>query len=213
VTSLKLYHFPGACSRVAMTALEHVGVAFEDELVDLTRGEHMQPGYQGTNPRGKVPALLVDGKLLSENAAIQLWLDAEYPDAGLLPRCETAWDRAQVLSDLFWVSSVWHPYVRANAAPSRWTTGEEAPVRERGVQLMTPCVQQLEQRLAGQDWWYREWSIIDVYFCWAYSRAEEGQFDLSPYPNIARHRAAIEALPAFRRALAREAAALQRKQT
>jgi glutathione S-transferase len=208
---LKLYHFPGGCSRVSMTALEHVGVQFEDELVNLMAGAHMRPEYQAINPRGKIPALLVDGKLLSENAAIQLWLDTEYPEAGLLPRSDSAWDRAQVLSDLFWVSSVWHPYVRANKMPMRWTTGDVAPVRERGVELLTPCIEQLEERLADREWWYGAWSILDVYFYWAYTTAEEGQFDLSPYPNIARHRAAVEALPAFQRALARERAAKARQ--
>jgi glutathione S-transferase len=210
MAQLKLFHFPGGCSRVAMTALEHIGVPFEDELVNLMKGEHQQPRYRATNPRGKIPALLVDGQLLSENAAIQLWLDATWPEAGLLPKPANEWERAQQLSDLFWVSSVWHPYVRANKMPSRWTTGEEAPVRERGVELFTPCVAQLEERLTGQDWWYAQWSIIDVYFYWAYTTAEEGQFDLSPYPNVNRHRTAVEALPAFQRALAREQAAKER---
>jgi glutathione S-transferase len=207
MSTLKLYHFPGACSRVSMTALEHVGVPFDDEMVDLMAGQHMQPGYQGTNPRGKVPALLVDGELLTENAAILSWLHMAYPDAGLFPVAADDWHRAQMLSDLFWLSSVWHPYVRANKVPSRWTIGEEAPVRARGVELLTPCVRLLEARLAGRDWWYGDWSILDVYFYWAYTTAEEGRFDLSPYPRIARHRAAVEALPAFQRVLTREAAA------
>lgn len=210
MTSIKLYHFPGGCSRVALTALEHVGVPFEDEMVNLMTGAHMRPEYQAINPRGKIPALLVDGELLSENAAIQLWLNARFPEAGLLPKPANDWERAQQLSDLFWVSSVWHPYVRANKVPSRWTVGEEAPVRERGRLLLTPCVEQLEVRLSGQDWWYGQWSIIDVYFYWAYTTAEEGQFDLGPYPNVNRHRAAVEALPALQRALAREVAASER---
>jgi glutathione S-transferase len=208
--ALKLFHFPGGCSRVAMTALEHIGVPFEDEMINLMQGEHMQPRYQATNPRGKIPALLVDGQLLSENAAIQLWLDATWPEAGLLPKPANEWERAQQLSDLFWVSSVWHPYVRANKMPMRWTTGDVAPVRERGVELFKPCIAQLEERLTGQDWWYGQWSIIDVYFYWAYTTAEEGQFDLSPYPKVNRHRTAVEALPAFQRALAREQAAKER---
>ncbi len=207
---LKLFHFPGGCSRVAMTALEHIGVPFEDVMVNLMAGAHLKPEYQAVNPRGKIPALLVDGKLLSENAAIQLWLNATYPEAGLLPVPADEWERAQQLSDLFWVSSVWHPYVRANKMPIRWTTGDEAPVRERGVQLFTPCIEQFEARLADREWWYGQWSIIDVYFYWAYTTAEEGHFDLSPYPNLNRHRAAVEALPAFQRALAREAAAKAR---
>ena len=201
---LKLYIFPGACSRVAMTALEHIGALYTAIMVDLMKGAHMRPAYRATNPRGKVPALVVDGVLLSENAAIQLWLHETFPDAGLFPAADTAWDRAQILSDLFWVSSVWHPYVRANKMPARWTTGDVAPVRERGKELLSPCVAQLEERLADTPFWYGDWSIIDVYFYWAYTTAEEGEFDLSPYPNIARHRTAIEAMPAFQRALARE---------
>ncbi len=210
MTNMTLFHFPGGCSRVSLTALEHVGANYDAVMVNLMKGEHMRAEYQAINPRGKIPALHVDGKLLSENAAIQLWLNTAYPDAGLLPKPADDWERAQQLSDMFWVSSVWHPYVRANKVPSRWTTGEEAPVRERGVQLLIPCVKLLEERLDASEWWYGRWSIIDVYFYWAYTTAEEGGFDLSPYPNINRHRAAVEALPAFQAALARETQALQR---
>jgi glutathione S-transferase len=208
---LKLFHFPGACSRVTMTALEAVGVDYEDEMVNLLAGAHMKPDYQSTNPRGKVPALLVDGQLLSENAAILLWLNATYPEAGLLPKVQDDWARAQHYSDLFWLSSVWHPYVRANKMPIRWTTGDIAPVRERGVELLMPCIEQLEQRLTQAPFWYSEWSIVDVYFYWAYTTAEEGHFDLSARPAINRHRAAVEAYPAFIRALAREKAAKERQ--
>ncbi len=210
---LKLFHFPGGCSRVTMTALEQANATYDDELVNLMAGVHMQPAYQAINPRGKIPALIVDGQLLSENAAIQLWLNERYPEAGLLPKPKDDWERAQQLSDLFWLSSVWHPYARANKMPMRWTTGDVAPVRERGVQLMTPCVEQLEERLTHAEWWYGDWSILDIYFYWAYTTAEEGGFDLSPYPNINRHRTAVEAHPAFIRARAREDAARARQAT
>jgi glutathione S-transferase len=211
MTEMTLFLFPGGCSRVSMTALEHVGADYRAVMVDLMRGEHMRPEYQAINPRRKIPALHVDGKLLSENAAIQLWLNDRFPEAALIPKAADDWELAQQLSDFFWVSSVWHPYVRANKVPSRWTTGEEAPVRERGVELLTPCVQILEERLADREWWFGDWSILDVYFYWAYTTAEEGHFDLSPYPEINRHRLAVEALPAFQRALAREVAASQEK--
>ena len=204
MTQMTLFIFPGGCSRVALVALEHVGASYVAVMINLMKGEHTRPEYHAINPRGKIPALHVDGKLLSENAAIQLWLNDLYPEAGLLPKPADDWERAQQLSDMFWVSSVWHPYVRANKMPIRWTTGDIAPVRERGVELLTPCVVQLEERLADRNWWYGDWSIIDVYFYWAYTTAEEGHFDLSPFPNINRHRTAIEALPAFQAAIARE---------
>ena len=208
---IKLFHFPGACSRVTMTALEHIGCHYEDEMIDLMAGRQREPAYLQTNPRGKVPALLVDGRLLSENGAILLWLDSAFPDAALLPQTEDRWRRAQIVSDLFWVSSVWHPYVRANKMPVRWTTGDVDPVRERGRELLTPCVEQLETRLGEVDWWYGDWSIVDVYFYWCYTTAEEGGFPLEAYANIARHRSAIKGLPAFQRTLVREQAAIARQ--
>jgi glutathione S-transferase len=210
MSQLKLYHFPGGCSRVTMTALEAAGADYEDVLINLMAGEHMKPAYHATNPRGKIPALLIDGKLLTENAAILTWIDQAWPEAKLLPKAVDAYGRAENLSDLFWLSSVWHPYTRANKMPIRWTTGDVAPVRERGVELMTPCVEQLEARLTKAEWWYGTWSILDVYFYWAYTTAEEGQFDLTPYPQINRHRAQVEALPCFKAAIARENAARAR---
>lgn len=207
MTQMTLFIFPAGCSRVTLTALEQIGATYDAVMINLMQGEHTRPEYQAINPRGKIPALHVDGKLLSENAAILLWLNDRYPDAGLLPTPADDWERAQQLSDLFWLSSVWHPSARANKMPIRWTTGDIAPVRERGVELMKPCVRILEERLADTDWWYGAWSILDVYFYWAYTTAEEGHFDLSPYPNINRHRVAVEALPAFRAAIGRENAA------
>lgn len=207
---LKLFHFPGACSRVAMTALEHVGVPFEDEMVDLMAGDHKKPAYKATNPHGKVPALLIDGQVLTENLAIIKWLSEVHPQAGLLPKTHDALTAARQFSDLSWLGSAWHPAVRANRMPARWTTGDIAPVRERGVELLTPCIEELDARLEKADWWYDEWSILDVYFYWCYTTAEQGEFSLEGRKGIARHRNRVEAVPAFQRALDREKAAKAR---
>lgn len=207
MAELVLYHLPGACSRVTMTALEQVGTDYADRAVDLRRGEQRTPEYLSVNPRGKVPALLVDGRLLTENAAILWWLHMEHPHAGLMPVAD-AWGQAQQRSDLFWVSSVWHPSVRANMMPIRWTTGDPAPVRERGKQLIAPLLARLETRLSAQPWWYRDgWSIIDTYLYWCYTTAEEGEYDLSGLDRIADHRRRVAEHPAFIRAISREDAA------
>lgn len=210
MAELVLFHLPGACSRVTMTALEQVGADYADRAVDLGRGEQRTPEYLRVNPRGKIPALLVDGRLLTENAAILWWLHMEHPQAGLLPAAD-AWGQAQQWADLFWVSSVWHPSVRANMMPTRWTTGDPAPVRERGKQLIAPLLARLETRLAAQPWWHGQgWSIIDTYLFWCYTTAEEGEYDLSGHDRIADHRRRVAEHPAFARAIAREDAARER---
>lgn len=207
--NMHLYHFPGACSRVTLTALEQCGCDYDDTLVNLFKGEQHQPQYRAANPRGKIPALIVDGKMLSENAAILLWLHSQYPDAGLFPRSDD-WDRAQRVSDLFWLASVVHPAVRANRMPIRMTTGDPAGVKERGKELFAGCMDQFEARMQGREWWLGDdWSIIDTYLYWCYTTAEEGDFDLDAYPSVSGHRQRVSAQPAFQRAIAREATARQ----
>ena len=58
-----------------------------------------------------------------------------------------ACSQARILSDLFWLSAGWHPAVRACRMPVRWTTGDPAPVRERGKLLLDDPMQQLDARL------------------------------------------------------------------
>lgn len=211
MTDITLYHLPGACSRVVMTALEQCGVDYADHPVNLMKGEQHSPEYRRVNPRGKIPALLVDGELIGENAAIQWWLNKAFPEAGLFPQPADAWQEAQLLSDLFWISSGWHPSVRANMMPIRWTTGDPAPVRERGKELVRPLFESFDAHMADRPWWYGDnWSIIDVYFYWNYTTAEEGEYDLSGLEHLAAHRARVEAWPAFQRALMRENAARER---
>jgi glutathione S-transferase len=209
---LKLFHLPGACSRVTMTALEHLGLEYDDEIVDLLRGQQHSLEYRSVNPRGKVPSLLVDGELLAENAAILWWLHQIRPDGGLFPVAADHWTRAQQISDLFWLSAGWHPAVRAIRMPIRWTNGDTAPVKEKGRQLLESPMAQLNSRLERHDWWYgQEWAIIDVYFYWNYATAsKEDGFPLADYPSVLAHCERVEAHPAFQKALERENRSLER---
>lgn len=206
---LKLYYFPGTCARVAMTALEKIGCAYESEVVNILQGDHFKPPYAELNPHGKVPLLVVDGKPLKENAAILSYLEMEFPDAGLFPEVQTSFDKARILADLFWLSSIWHPSTRVNMMPASWTTGDPAPVQEKGRELLMPHLKILDAILAQQAWYYGDvWSIVDSYFYWSYTTAAASGFDLSPFANILRHLAAIEALPAHQATLANEGKAL-----
>lgn len=211
MADIKLYHLPGACSRVTMIALEHVGADYEDVLVALMKGEQNTPEYRAINPKGKIPALVVDGKLLTENAAILWWLNQEFPEAALMPKASDAWTRAKQLSDLFWISAGWHPSVRANMMPVRFTTGDPEPVKARGKELVKPIFDQFDALLQKQPWWFGDqWSILDAYAYWCYTTAEEGDYDLSGLDALADHRKRLSEHPAFQSTIARENAAFER---
>ena len=62
-----LHMAPFTCARVTMIALEEAGVAFDTQLVRFMRGEHKSPEFKQLNPTGKVPALVIDGTVLTES--------------------------------------------------------------------------------------------------------------------------------------------------
>ena len=75
---MKLYEFAFTRSIRARWTLQELGVDFEAITVNLRAGEHRSPAYLAINPAGKLPAL-VDGDLvLTESAAIVLYLGEKY---------------------------------------------------------------------------------------------------------------------------------------
>ena len=83
--AITLYHFPGACSRVTMQALEEIGLSYDDVGVNMRTNGQKAPDYLAVNPKGKVPAIGFDGHIMTENAAILWFLHSQHPDAALLP--------------------------------------------------------------------------------------------------------------------------------
>jgi glutathione S-transferase len=82
---MKLYGFGPTRSLRALWSLRELGVDFEFEVVNLIAGDHQRPDFLRLNPAGKVP-VLVDGDLvISESAAIVLYLAEKYPEKKLLP--------------------------------------------------------------------------------------------------------------------------------
>ncbi|NZA27154.1 glutathione S-transferase family protein [Luteimonas sp. SJ-92] len=82
---MKLYGFGPTRSLRAMWALRELGIDFEFVSVDLLAGEAETPEFLRLNPAGKLP-VLVDGDLvLTESAAIVLYLAEKHPESGLLP--------------------------------------------------------------------------------------------------------------------------------
>jgi len=84
-SKLKLYHSAQSRSAIARWMLEEVGEPYEIELLDLNAGDQSKPSYLAINPMGKVPALVDDGVVVTEVAAICCYLADAYPKAQLAP--------------------------------------------------------------------------------------------------------------------------------
>ena len=85
-----LYYSPGTASMVVHLALLEIGAPYRLGLVDFAAGAQRDPKYLELNPHGTVPTLLIDGKPLTESAALLMILAERHPDAHLAPASGTA---------------------------------------------------------------------------------------------------------------------------
>ena len=88
---LIFYTNPMSRGQIVRWMLEEVGVPYETNILDY--GTSMKDdAYLAINPMGKVPAIVHDGKIVTECAAICAYLADAFPAAGLAPDTEARAD-------------------------------------------------------------------------------------------------------------------------
>jgi glutathione S-transferase len=83
--TLTFFHAPNTRSTGVAILLEELGAPHQTQIVNMTAGEQRQPAYLAINPMGKVPAIRHGGALVTEQAAIFIYLTDLFPEAGLAP--------------------------------------------------------------------------------------------------------------------------------
>ena len=175
-------------------ALAHLGVPFERIELDTDAGETRTPDYLARNPNGKVPALeIAAGEILWESDAILFYLGEGTP---LLP--EDKLDRARVLQWMFFEQYSHEPYIAVSRHVIKHLEMTEerralvASKREPGFRALGV----MEGHLAHREFFVAaRFTIADIAL-YAYTHvAEEGDFDLTPYPAVRAWLARVAAQP------------------
>ena len=142
---MRLYWRPGTASMAPHAALAEIGVEYE--LVEIGRETaQADPGYRALNPTGVVPTL-VDGELVvSESAAIVLYLAERFPEAQLAPVGE---DEAQFYRWLVFLTNTLQTAMLRFFYPERYgdssVSGIAADEAARHFAL-------LDHELSDRDW-------------------------------------------------------------
>ena len=207
---IKLYYAPGGCSLAPHIALEEAGAEFEAVRLDFTAGEQRGEAYRAINPKGRVPALVTDGGVLTECVAILAYVAQRWPEAGLAPVSDP-WAFARVQEFNAFLASSVHPAYAHVSRPGRYADGEAAAVAmaAKAPGALGQFFALIEDRLKdGRPWVHGEaYSISDPYLMvmtgWVLGR---GLVDPEATPFVTAHRARMLERPAVRRALDREAA-------
>ena len=185
---LTLYFAPGASSMAPHIALNEIGEPFEGRPVSFAKGEQRSAAFLAVNPEGKVPVLLIEGRRLTEVAAILFYLAKRFPAANLLPAGDIE-AQAQVISWMSFIAATVHP------------------ARARGLDYAMEIFALANARLGQRDWAIGRYSIADIHLFRLYWRfANSLKPPPGSLPNLEAHRNRMMARPAVRRTIEVEAA-------
>ncbi len=179
---LSFYFAPGTSSMAPHIALHEIGVPFESCPLSFAKGEQRRSSYLALNAEGKVPTLMIDGRPLTEVAAILYYLARTYPDARLMPGDRES--KAQVISWMSFVASTLHP---------AWHRGAAHALSMFGI---------AEQRLGESQWAVGEYSVADIHLFRLYWRLRNAlDFPLDMFPRLAAHHDRMMTRPAVQKTI------------
>ena len=143
--ALTFYTNPMSRGQIARWMLEEVGEPYEQVLLDY--GSTMkEQDYLKINPMGKVPAIMHEGRVVTEAAAICAYLAETFPDAGLAPRPE---ERADYYRWLFFAAGPLEQAVTNHAILKVDPVGEQQQMA--GYGSYEQAVNTLAAALADRD--------------------------------------------------------------
>ncbi len=152
------------CSIGIHVLMEEIGIPYDLRIVDFSKGEQKTPEYKALNPKGKVAALVRDdGSVLTEYAAIAMWLAMTHPEKKLMPTDPEGIARTIEAMD-FIVGTVhmlsWRLWRRPDAYSD--TPAEHDQLRARGKAAMMAALEVVDAQLEGKDYLLGDFSIADT---------------------------------------------------
>jgi maleylpyruvate isomerase len=203
---MKLYGFfrSGTSHRLRI-ALNLKGLEYEHIAVDLRRDQHLSGDYAAINPQQLVPALDVDGRILTQTPAIIEWLEERYPTPPLLPSDPLS--RAHVRALAAIIGCDIHPINNKRVLDTlkRRFQADQAAVEAWCATWIDAGFDAYEKLIlsAGQSGLFSFGStptIADVYLVPQLESARRFNIDISRWPTLAAIGAECMNLEAFKRA-------------
>ncbi len=198
---MKLYYAPGACSLSPHIVSRELGIPVELKKVN-TKDKTVEGGgdYRQVNPRGYVPALVLDnGEILTEGPAIVQYLADRKPEAGLAPQAGS-FERYRLQEWMNFLTSEIHKTFSPLFKPN---TPEE--YRKIAKENVAGRFDWLDKQLAGKDYLMgSQFTVADAYLFVLLGWTAPTQIDLARWPSLAAFHKRVGARPKVREALEAE---------
>jgi glutathione S-transferase len=166
-----LHFYPGNASLAPHLVLQELAVPFRLILVDREREQQKSEEYRRLNPLCRIPTLVDDGLVLSEAAAICLYV-AERSSPPRLLGDGSATARAALLQWLTFLTNTLQPALMAWHYPERWTldAAHHDAVRARAAANVTTYFEHVEQQLNRSSFLTGEQLTICEFYLWMLAR-------------------------------------------
>ncbi|MBL8642374.1 MAG: maleylacetoacetate isomerase [Rhodospirillaceae bacterium] len=205
---MKLYDYARSSAayrvRIALN-LKNVPVAVQTVHLRKDGGEQHRPAYEAVNPQRLVPALDVDGDVLTQSLAIIEYLEETHPTPSLLPG--TAKDRARIRAMALTIAADIHPIQNLRVLEHlKAQTGcnDEAAFAwaRHWIELGFMALEAFVTRAPKQGLYcYGDTvTLADVLLVPQMNNARRFQCDLTKFPRLTAIDTRLRALPAFHKA-------------
>ena len=200
---MRLHYLPGTAALAPHLALAEIGVPYELVRVERDADGRVSDEYLALNPWGKIPTLEDGDLVLTESAAICLYLADTFPDARLAPPVGTP-ERAELYRWLLWLSNTVQMTQMRHFYPDRY--GIDG-VKEAADAELAGHYDLIDAHLAGQEGAGRDWlvgetrTVADLFL---FMMTRWGRFLEPPAwerPNLRAHWLRTLALPGVARAI------------
>jgi glutathione S-transferase len=199
--SMKLYYSPGACSLSPHIALLEAGLPYDLVKVDL-RAKKVENGddYLKVNPKGQVPALVMDnGELLTEGPVIVQIIADKAAGKNLAPSRDST-ERYKLQEWLNYITGELHKNFGLMFSP---VLGDDAKAffKDRVMGKF----KYVDSVIGGRDYLMgKQFTVADGYLFTMLIWADRLKFDLSAMPNLLAYKARVAARPKVQEALTKE---------
>ena len=203
---LTLYFAPGSCALASLIGLEESGLAYEPRRLNLANGDQRQPEYLAINPKGRVPALVTDRGVITENIAIMTYIAQIAPAAKLAP-LDDPFEFAQLQSFNSYIASTVHINHSHKGRGYRWTDDAAAieSMKAKVPQTMAESFALIEDKMLKGPWVMGEhYTIADGYLFTMENWLPGDGVDRDRFAKVSAHYARMLARPAVQKALAVE---------
>jgi len=118
--ALKFFFAPNSRAMSILWLLEELGVPYDTEIVDINGEGGAPERYRAIQPHKKVPAIQHEGAVITERAAISIYLTERFPEAHLAPPVGDP-KRGPFLSWMVYVDAVVDPALSAKGLGFQYT--------------------------------------------------------------------------------------------